>query len=191
MSQVTWDNKKKYCSKDCYFIAKKGSKPWNTGIKGIHLSPETEFKKGIIPWVKGRKGYLSEKAKQSIREKLVARLAKETKWQKENRIARQIETRKRNNKPRPKMPIGDKAKLWKGDKAGYMAKHKWIQNHWVKTDVCEICNQLCLPRPGTRLKHKTQWSNRTGKYLRERNDWQELCPKCHRQYDIENNLINL
>lgn len=24
----------------------KGQKPWNTGIKGIHLSPQTEFKKG-------------------------------------------------------------------------------------------------------------------------------------------------
>jgi len=25
---------------------KKGSKPWNKGLKGIHLNPSTEFKKG-------------------------------------------------------------------------------------------------------------------------------------------------
>lgn len=26
---------------------KKNNKPWNKGIKGIHLSPATEFKKGV------------------------------------------------------------------------------------------------------------------------------------------------
>lgn len=26
----------------------KGNKPWNYGLKGIHLSPETEFKKGDL-----------------------------------------------------------------------------------------------------------------------------------------------
>jgi hypothetical protein len=44
----------------------KGNKPWNTGIKGIHLSlnseikkgehlsSKTEFKKGFIPWNKNK-----------------------------------------------------------------------------------------------------------------------------------------
>jgi hypothetical protein len=27
-----------------------GQKPWNTGIKGLHHSPATEFKKGNRPW---------------------------------------------------------------------------------------------------------------------------------------------
>jgi len=26
---------------------KKGNKPWNAGLKGLHLSPNTEFKKGV------------------------------------------------------------------------------------------------------------------------------------------------
>jgi hypothetical protein len=26
---------------------KKGHKPWNSGLKGLHLSPDTEFKKGV------------------------------------------------------------------------------------------------------------------------------------------------
>ena len=53
---------------------KKGNIPWNKGMKGIHLSPEsefkegnhcsivTEFKKGTKPWNTGTgKGYLNLK----------------------------------------------------------------------------------------------------------------------------------
>jgi len=36
-------------------IVNKGNKPWNAGLKGIHLSPKTEFKKGIETWNKGIK----------------------------------------------------------------------------------------------------------------------------------------
>ena len=32
----------------------KGRTPWNKGLKGIHLSPETEFKPGNIPVHKGK-----------------------------------------------------------------------------------------------------------------------------------------
>ena len=32
----------------------KGNKPWNKQLKGIHLSPGSEFKKGMPPWNKGR-----------------------------------------------------------------------------------------------------------------------------------------
>jgi len=38
--------------------------PWNKGIKGMHLSPQTEFKKGMVPWIKGKKHSLK------IREKI-------------------------------------------------------------------------------------------------------------------------
>lgn len=54
-------------------MAKKGSTPWNKGLprppevrlkislarKGQHNSPRTEFKPGIVPWSKGRKGLFS------------------------------------------------------------------------------------------------------------------------------------
>lgn len=38
-------NKRKHCSKQCLNTAFKGRIPWNKCIKGIHLSPNTEFKK--------------------------------------------------------------------------------------------------------------------------------------------------
>ena len=46
----------KYCSNKCYMGGfKRGNIPWNKGMKGIHLSPETEWKykngKGYRHWV--------------------------------------------------------------------------------------------------------------------------------------------
>lgn len=52
----TRDKKRKYCGLEHYHRRQimspnkggyqKGSIPWNKGLKGIHMSPETEFKKG-------------------------------------------------------------------------------------------------------------------------------------------------
>ena len=33
---------------------RQGNNVWIKGKKGIHLSPESEFKKGTIPWNKGK-----------------------------------------------------------------------------------------------------------------------------------------
>lgn len=43
----------KFCSRVCYYESIEGKLPWNTGIKGLHFSPTTEFKKGD----KGHLGY--------------------------------------------------------------------------------------------------------------------------------------
>ncbi len=40
----------KYCSRKCYGISKKGKKSWNKGISN------SGFKKGYIPWNKGKRG---------------------------------------------------------------------------------------------------------------------------------------
>lgn len=47
---VKW-SRKKYCSMSCFgrINKPKGSIPWNKNLKGLHLSPSTEFKKGVIP----------------------------------------------------------------------------------------------------------------------------------------------
>lgn len=56
----------------------------------------------------------------------------------------------------------------------YNSIHKYHLRIWPKSGKCESCKLEC----------KTQWSNKTGRYLRGvRSDWQELCYRCHREYD--------
>lgn len=98
-----------------------GVTPWNKGMKGIRLSPETEFKPGHTPT------------------------------------------------------------NWKGDEVGYFALHAWLRRAYGDPEACEQCGVAEL----------VQWANRTGLYLREREDWLHLCPKCHRRYDIENGLVGI
>jgi len=86
-------------------------------------------------------------------------------------------TRKRNSwwigKKRPNQ-AGKNAVGWKGEDAGVVAKHMWIRRNWPKTGICERCHK----------EAKTDWSNNSGKYLREdRSDWEELCRSCHVKKD--------
>ena len=65
--------------------------------------------------------------------------------------------------------------IYKGDKAGYHAKHKWITKKLGSPKYCEHCKQ-------TNKKHY-HWSNKSNKYLLDISDWQRLCVKCHSKYD--------
>ena len=64
--------------------------------------------------------------------------------------------------------------FWKDKPNEYRNLHKKIGKLWGKANLCEKCN-----RKNTRY----YWSNKTGKYLLERNDWQMLCASCHWKYD--------
>lgn len=50
-----WNEKSKFCSQRCYWNSIKGKKTWSSTQKGVHLSPKSEFKKGMKPWNKGIK----------------------------------------------------------------------------------------------------------------------------------------
>lgn len=72
---------------------------------------------------------------------------------------------------------GEKSRRWKGNEAGYVAKHIWLTTHYEKGDVCEEC--------GTTSASRLEWANISGKYLRDRSDYKVLCPSCHRKMDLK------
>lgn len=62
---------------------------------------------------------------------------------------------------------------WKGDKAGYQAIHIWIRKHLKRKGECARCN-----RHGY-----TEFANISGEYLRDVDDYIELCRTCHKEFD--------
>ena len=73
-----------------------------------------------------------------------------------------------------KSRTGELNHMWRGEDAGYDAKHDWINRHYPRTGTCEEC--------GTDDR-KTEWSNPDHTYRRVRSDWRELCIPCHRLAD--------
>lgn len=67
---------------------------------------------------------------------------------------------------------------WRGDEASYRALHSYLSRHFPKTGTCEQCGRSGRGR-------KTEYSLIHGRaYTRNRDDYRELCPRCHKQYDF-------
>jgi len=64
---------------------------------------------------------------------------------------------------------------YKGEQAGYDAKHYWINKKLGKPKYCEFCKKT--------NKKNYQWSNKSGHYIKDISDWQRLCISCHIKYD--------
>lgn len=73
--------------------------------------------------------------------------------------------------------VGKDARCWKGESAGYVAKHLWIVKHYGSANKCE--NPNCKFENPKRY----EWANISGVYHRERSDYMMLCPSCHRRMD--------
>ena len=72
-------------------------------------------------------------------------------------------------------PTGPNSKNWKGDNAGYTAMHNWVYRQLGKPNICMHCFRSD--------KHRYEWANISGKYLRDTTDWIRLCKKCHMSFD--------
>lgn len=90
------------------------------------------------------------------------------------------ETRRRMSKAHLGKQTGSENPRWKGDAAKYAAQHHWIRSHKTKTGICEECQRDLGPN-GPR---GTQWANISGDYRRDVDDFRELCPPCHRRFDV-------
>lgn len=71
-------------------------------------------------------------------------------------------------------------KNYKGESASYSAHHHWIKYHKGRAEKCQNCGLNEIPPEQTRY---FEWANVSGLYLRNVDDWVELCVRCHRLID--------
>lgn len=64
---------------------------------------------------------------------------------------------------------------WLGELVGYKELHRWVRTIKQLSGVCSKCGS----------QGYTEWSNISFEYKRVPEDWQELCRKCHRDYDLD------
>jgi hypothetical protein len=133
-------------------------------MKGRKLSGEQKKKislalKGSIPWNKGKKGIYKKSTLAKMRK---AKLGKK-------RLRFQ----------------GKDSWHWKGDDISYSRLHAWVTEHKGRPKRCEDCDEVGkeIAQKNGKIIWSLHWSNISGKYKRKLNDWQGLCPKCHRKYD--------
>ena len=69
--------------------------------------------------------------------------------------------------------FGENHHNWKGSDVGYFALHTWVYRNLGKATKCNKCGS----------EKNVQWANKSRKYLRNINDWLQLCIKCHNEYD--------
>src|SRR4051812_41446328 len=81
---------------------------------------------------------------------------------------------KHSGETREKMSIAH----WKGENAGYVAKHSWNVKILGQPTQCNYCDQ-----DGLKGK-KIHWANKSGNYKRQASDWIRLCASCHKIYDM-------
>lgn len=66
------------------------------------------------------------------------------------------------------------APWWKGDEAGVHAMHTWLNKYYPKAHRCEQCG----------VEGPTDYALTHGRaYSRNRDDYRELCRRCHVFYD--------
>ena len=58
----------------------------------------------------------------------------------------------------------------------YGAIHQKVRYYWGRASKCERCNTKTA---------RFEWSNKDHKYNFIREEWQQLCTQCHREYDIK------
>lgn len=87
-------------------------------------------------------------------------------------------TKQKISKSRRGKNIGENNYNWKGDKVGYFALHHWINRVKGKAKICEFCGKE---------EGRLHWANINHLYRRCLEEYISLCPKCHKQYDMQLN----
>jgi hypothetical protein len=72
----------------------------------------------------------------------------------------------------------------RGDDISYGHLHEWVNKVKKKTGKCTFCGV----KPPSKFRYGTHWANIDHTYKRDLDDFIELCPACHRAYDVEKGL---
>lgn len=141
---------------------------------------QTSFKKGQIPWNKGRR--MSPEAREKMRQ---AKLKNPVRYWLGKERPEAAEWIRKANLGRPSKlkgiqllhKRGENNPAWKGEKVSYRNLHRWVEREVGKPSTCEHCHTDGL------TGHSIHWANKSGNYKRELTDWLRLCAKCHKTYD--------
>ena len=77
--------------------------------------------------------------------------------------------------------VGTDSYKWKGDSVGYRALHDWVVRYKGEPSSCSVCEKENIP--GKDGRRTIQWANKSGKYLRNLDDWVRMCITCHKKHD--------
>ena len=81
--------------------------------------------------------------------------------------------RSRENKGRFK---GKDNPNFKGDSVSYGGIHRWVYRNIPKPTICPRCGKAPV-------RGRIEAHNKSGKYLRDPDDWEYLCTACHQEID--------
>lgn len=140
---------------------------WNKGltkadprVAQYSSKNKTQFKKGLIPWNKDKKGVMPEPWNKGMPR------SEETK--------QKIRETKARRKHLYKKLAGKLNPMWKADRnISYAQKHRQMKPYFENIKECQKCGST----------NDLELSNISGKYLLEVADWQILCISCHKKYD--------
>jgi hypothetical protein len=78
--------------------------------------------------------------------------------------------------------IQERNRSWKGENAGYVAKHVWIKTLKGNPKYCENCG---VEGKKVGWRWNLDWANVDHAYKRILDDYIGLCRLCHKNYDLK------
>ncbi len=139
----------------------------------IHRMRLSYSHRGQIPWNKGVPR--SEETKRKISLSLSGRKVPR------KLVEKRIRSRawyKHDTNTKNKMSISQIERWGYGNRPNYDANHHWLKNQFGKAIKCD--NDECIFKSPKRF----EWANISGYHKRDRKDYLQLCPSCHRKWDL-------
>ena len=149
-----------YSNRKGKIVSVETRKKMSDSHKGKHYSPDTEFKKGMTTWHKGKKidrkkfptyGHLVPHSQESIKKMSLIKKGKHFS---------------------PNTEFKEKE-----GELGYFGLHEWVQKRLGKAKKCSI-----NPNHVSTVYY---WANISGEYKKELSDWRESCPRCNKNDGIK------